>query len=127
MANSAAIWIIFCMVCIGLVSNCGISTHSEIVQRALANYDNLAYGSGEILRILREHQGAFQAGAPYPDTFYNTLCKNGDFSGNMNDDFLNFFVQIDDFSNFGNINDNFFPQIDDFSNLGKKLRFFFKI
>ena len=26
----------------------------------------------------REHQGAFQAGAPYPDTFYNSLCKNGD-------------------------------------------------
>ena len=88
MANSAAIWIIFCMVCIGLVSNCGISTHSEIVQRALANYDNLAYGSGEILRILREHQGAFQAGAPYPDTFFNTLCKNGNFSGNINDHFF---------------------------------------
>ena len=54
MANSAVIWIIFCTVCIGLVSNCGISTHTEIVQRALANYDNLAYGSGEVLRILRD-------------------------------------------------------------------------
>ena len=55
MANSSAIWIIFCMLCTstGLVSSCGISTHTEIIQRALANYDNLAYGSGEILRILR--------------------------------------------------------------------------
>ena len=55
MANSTAIWIIFCMLCTstGLVSSCGISTHTEIIQRALANYDNLAYGSGEILRILR--------------------------------------------------------------------------
>ena len=28
-----------------------------------------------------EHQDAFQAGAPFPDTFFNTLCKyDGDFS-----------------------------------------------
>ena len=32
-----------------------------------------------MVRILRENQGAFQAGAPYPDTFYNSLCHEGDF------------------------------------------------
>ena len=54
---------------------CGISTHTEIIQRALANYDNPAFGDGQILRILSEHQGAFQAGAPFPDTFYNRYCR----------------------------------------------------
>ena len=30
------------------------------------------------MRIINQNQGAFQAGAPYPDTFYNSLCKNGE-------------------------------------------------
>ena len=61
------------------IDACGIATHTEIIERALANYDNPGFGPGEILRILKDHQGSFQAGAPYPDTFYNTLCQNGDF------------------------------------------------
>ena len=70
------IWILWIL--IKLSHNCGISTHTEVIQRALANYDNPAFGSGEILKIIQNHQGAFQAGAPFPDVFYNTLCQNGD-------------------------------------------------
>lgn len=48
-----------------------------MIERALANYDNPVFGPGEIVRILKEQRGAFQAGAPYPDAFYNPLCANG--------------------------------------------------
>ena len=63
------------------IQSCGIATHSEIIERALATYDNPGFGPGEVLRILNEHQAAFQAGAPFPDTFYNTLCVDGKYGG----------------------------------------------
>ena len=58
-----------------------MSTHTEIILRALATYDNPAFGPGEVLRIINENQDSFQAGAPYPDAFYNTLCQEGNFNG----------------------------------------------
>lgn len=64
---------------------CGIATHTEVIERALASYNNPAFGPGEVRRILLQRQGAFQAGAPFPDTFYNSLCKNGDFHGKSED------------------------------------------
>ena len=67
------------------VQSCGLATHTEVIERALANYDNPAFGPGEIRRILTEHQDAFQAGAPFPDTFYNSLCKNGEFHNEAED------------------------------------------
>ena len=67
------------------IHGCGIATHTEINERALANYDNPAFGPGEIRRILLDHQGSFQAGGPYPDTFYNSLCQNGDFHAQAED------------------------------------------
>ena len=67
------------------IQGCGIATHTEVVERALANYDNDAFGKSEIRRILLEHQDAFQAGAPFPDTFYNTLCHEGDFHNQAED------------------------------------------
>jgi hypothetical protein len=66
--------LVFLAAFVGIGNNCGISTHTEIIERALANYDNPAFGPGEVVRILREHQGAFQAGAPFPDAFYNSMC-----------------------------------------------------
>ena len=58
-----------------------MSTHTEVILRALATYDNPAFGPGEVLRIINENQDSFQAGAPYPDAFYNTLCQEGNFHG----------------------------------------------
>ena len=58
-----------------------MSTHTEVILRALATYDNPAFGPGEVLRIINENQDSFQAGAPYPDAFYNTLCQEGNFAG----------------------------------------------
>ena len=58
-----------------------MSTHTEVILRALATYDNPAFGPGEVLRIINENQDSFQAGAPYPDAFYNTLCQEGNFNG----------------------------------------------
>ena len=58
-----------------------MSTHTEVILRALATYDNPAFGPGEVLRIINENQDSFQAGAPYPDAFYNSLCQEGHFHG----------------------------------------------
>ena len=60
-----------------------MSTHTEVILRALATYDNPAFGPGEVLRIINENQDSFQAGAPYPDAFYNTLCQEGNFHGRL--------------------------------------------
>ena len=35
--------------------------------------------------MINEHQDAFQAGAPYPDTFYNTLCEEGHYNAYSED------------------------------------------
>ena len=62
-----------------------MSTHTEVIHRALRSYDNPAFGPGEVARILNENQDAFQAGAPYPDAFYNSLCEGGQFHGESED------------------------------------------
>lgn len=67
------------------VHSCGISTHTEVILRALSTYDHPAFGPGQVSRILMEHQGAFQAGAPYPDAFYNSLCVQGQLHGESED------------------------------------------
>ncbi len=45
---------------IGSAVGCGISTHTEILQRAAQTYDNPAFGPGVVKRIIAEHQDAFQ-------------------------------------------------------------------
>lgn len=54
----------------------GITAHTEVGRRALDLYGSSRLG-GAIPGILAERQDAFQAGAPFPDFFYNPLC--GDF------------------------------------------------
>ena len=39
---------------------CGVSTHTEINNRAMAFYNNSVFGPGVIKRILQEQQPAFQ-------------------------------------------------------------------
>ena len=62
-----------------------MSTHTEVIERALANYDNPVFGQGVIRDILLRNQDAFQAGAPFPDAFYNSLCHSGDYHGQSED------------------------------------------
>ena len=67
------------------IKGCGMSTHTEVIERALANYDNPVFGKGVIRDILLRNQDAFQAGAPFPDAFYNSLCHSGDYHGQSED------------------------------------------
>jgi hypothetical protein len=41
---------------------CGVGTHTEINNRAMAFYNNSIFGPGVIKRILQEQQPAFQVG-----------------------------------------------------------------
>ena len=45
---------------------CGVGTHTEINNRAMAFYNNSIFGPGVIKRILHEQQPAFQV---FLDTF----------------------------------------------------------
>ncbi len=62
------------LILVELAVCCGILTHTEIAHRAHQFYNNDAFGPGEVRRILDKWQGAFQAGAVFPDAFYNSLC-----------------------------------------------------
>ena len=56
------------------VSTSGVFTHTEVAHRALLNYDSDQFGAGTVRSILLRRQAAFQAGAAFPDSFYNPLC-----------------------------------------------------
>ena len=56
------------------VSSSGVFTHTEVAHRALLNYDSDQFGAGTVRSILLRRQAAFQAGAAFPDSFYNPLC-----------------------------------------------------
>ena len=52
----------------------GILTHTEVAHRALLSYDSDQFGAGTVRSVLVRRQAAFQAGAAFPDSFYNPLC-----------------------------------------------------
>ena len=52
----------------------GILTHTEVAHRALLSYDSTQFGAGTVRSVLVRRQAAFQAGAAFPDSFYNPLC-----------------------------------------------------
>lgn len=54
---------------IGNAAGCGISTHTEILQRAAQTYDNPIFGPGVVKRIIAEHQDAFQVHLNFSSTF----------------------------------------------------------
>ncbi|XP_066435047.1 phosphatidylinositol-glycan-specific phospholipase D [Eleutherodactylus coqui] len=58
--------------------SCGISTHIEIAHRGLA-YFNEENGKVNYRELLQKHSDAFQAGSVYPDTFYQGLCRQGQY------------------------------------------------
>eukprot|EP00759_Apiculatamorpha_spiralis_P026526 PhF_6_TR29387/c0_g1_i2/m.43334/K01127/E3.1.4.50; glycosylphosphatidylinositol phospholipase D len=63
-----------------LIESCGVSTHIEIAYRAA---DSLP--QNDLKTIISNNLDAFQAGAPYPDSFYSNLCFNGAY-GDVSED-----------------------------------------
>ncbi|CAF0717792.1 unnamed protein product [Brachionus calyciflorus] len=56
---------------------CGITTHIEIAHRAASHYDYLIEDQLSAKELIKKYQSAFQAGNPYPDSFYPSICKKG--------------------------------------------------
>ncbi|XP_071955087.1 phosphatidylinositol-glycan-specific phospholipase D-like [Antedon mediterranea] len=63
------------------VKSCGITTHIEIGHRAASYFEYTDQYGVEYGKLIAAHQDAFQAGNPYPDTFYDSLCHQGQFHG----------------------------------------------
>ncbi|XP_013399325.1 phosphatidylinositol-glycan-specific phospholipase D isoform X2 [Lingula anatina] len=64
------------LLCSSLIHSCGLTTHTEIAHRAL-EYFNGKTKRGDYKTMMVKHQDAFQAGNPYPDTFFDSLCFKG--------------------------------------------------
>ena len=61
--------------CTSLLYSCGISTHTEIGFRALEFLGSSEDEDVQFIRsVLLKHQDAFQAGNPFPDYGFNSLC-----------------------------------------------------
>ncbi|KJE93749.1 glycosylphosphatidylinositol specific phospholipase D1 [Capsaspora owczarzaki ATCC 30864] len=67
------------VLCVAVVAvqGCGISTHITIARYALDFFDPVEHE--DYKQIALKHQDAFQAGNPYPDAYYNSLCFKGNF------------------------------------------------
>lgn len=59
----------------GLLQSCGSLTHAEIGYRAV--YQFKAPTKLNFQQLLLKHSDAFQAGTPFPDAFYSTICFGG--------------------------------------------------
>ena len=70
---------------------CGVLTHTEIVHRSVQKlsaggfFEDPLSDSGSLdVRMVpivyEKYQAAFQAGAPYPDSFYAGICFHGKYS-----------------------------------------------
>jgi len=74
---------------------CGISTHTEIGYRAIEFFGYDPTDSTDFIRnILLNNQDAFQAGNPYPDSFYNSLCYDGIYHQKSEDTHWGHYVKI---------------------------------
>ena len=87
-------FLVLFLVSIG-VQSCGISTHTEIGFRALEFLGLSEDPDVQHIRdILLKHQDAFQAGHPYPDSFYNSLCYHGQYHEQSEDTHWGHFVKV---------------------------------
>ena len=74
---------------------CGISTHTEIGYRAIQYFGSASEESAIKIRdILLSHQDAFQAGNPFPDSFYNSLCFDGLYHDQSEDTHWGHYVKV---------------------------------
>ncbi|XP_041456952.1 phosphatidylinositol-glycan-specific phospholipase D-like [Lytechinus variegatus] len=55
---------------------CGITTHIEIAHRA-TQYFKDTRRDVNYKQLILENQDAFQAGNPYPDAYYDSICRGG--------------------------------------------------
>ena len=78
-----------------VVEGCGISTHTEIGHRALAFFLPEVEQGGYLRDLLLRHQDAFQAGHPFPDLFYNSLCYGGAYHDRSEDTHWGHYVKVD--------------------------------
>ncbi|XP_077994354.1 phosphatidylinositol-glycan-specific phospholipase D-like [Glandiceps talaboti] len=68
------IFVIVITTCFG----CGGITHTEIGHRA-ASYFQHKTGDTDYRKLIDKHKDAFEAGNPFPDTFYDSICHQGQF------------------------------------------------
>merc|ERR1719369_264701 len=89
------LWIFLFLYCPATLDACGISTHTEIGYRALEFLGSSDVADDQFIRsVLLEHQDAFQAGHPFPDSFYNTLCYHGQYHDQSEDTHWGQFVKV---------------------------------
>lgn len=60
------------------ISACGMSTHIDIGHQAI-NWFKDARNGTDYRQIILNHQDAFIAGNPYPDSMYSSYCYSGKF------------------------------------------------
>ena len=60
------------------VFSCGMSTHIDIAHQAI-NWFKDARNGTDYREIILNHQDAFIAGNPYPDSMYSNICYSGKF------------------------------------------------
>ena len=58
------------------VDCCGISTHIAIAHQAITSFTDTR-GKTDYRKIILYNQDAFEAGNPYPDAMYTSLCYGG--------------------------------------------------
>ncbi|RNA30261.1 phosphatidylinositol-glycan-specific phospholipase D [Brachionus plicatilis] len=68
---------VFYLFLIDSSQSCGISTHIEIAHRAASHYDHIFDQNLSAKKLIEKYQSAFQAGNPYPDSYYPSICKKG--------------------------------------------------
>ena len=89
------LWSFFILCFIKSSWGCGISTHTEIGYRAIEYFGGSEEASSQFIRnILQSHQDAFQAGNPFPDSFYNSLCYGGMYHQKSEDTHWGHYVKI---------------------------------
>ncbi|XP_052229611.1 phosphatidylinositol-glycan-specific phospholipase D-like isoform X2 [Dreissena polymorpha] len=58
---------------------CGITTHIEISHRAQQYFEDDSGSQIDYGKLIHDNLDALMAGSPYPDSYYDSLCANGDY------------------------------------------------
>ena len=89
------LWAFFILCFMKSSCGCGISTHTEIGYRAIEYLGFSEEASSQFIRnIMQSHQDAFQAGNPFPDSFYNSLCYGGMYHQKSEDTHWGHYVKV---------------------------------
>ena len=95
MAMLAILWMMIILSPITSLYGCGISTHTEIGFRALEFLGSSEDADVQFIRsILLKHPDAFQAGHPFPDFGFNSLCYQYEYHSQSEDTHWGQFVKV---------------------------------